>query len=279
MKNKRNDKRNLPIYLKISAASLLLLSTVVVALPSIAEESTTVTYQSAADSRLGREDSVALSSSLDTQVQNINQKASECGDLDNPNGLGAAQKNAYDDRITMMGAITDTDKIFDVGNKGGCFDALKNFPNLSVSIPSLSSIGSALQKTLIDYATRKVCNAVNDAVSEVINPINEVLDKVSENGQIDMTGTFNKTINKKLYEIDPELGRVSTRADGEYKWEVKTGDIVNPSNPNGTVNYDNSNNGGTSSNSSALTNTTASASSDQVDQESGESSFIGRFFN
>ena len=37
----------------------------------------------------------------------------------------------------------------------------------------------SLQKTLVDYATRKVCTAVNDALTEVITPINKALEKLT----------------------------------------------------------------------------------------------------
>lgn len=216
----RKNSFNKNSVFQITAASLILTSSVLFAYPSIAEEATTVTYESATPSEFGSVDTVESPVGLTMQVQNVEAAATECANIDNPDGLGAAQKAASDDRLTMIGAVTNTDKLFDIANNGGCFNALKNFPNLSVAIPSLSSIADALKKTLINYATRKVCNAVNDALTEVLTPINEALDKVSENGQIDMTGKFNTVMRKELYEIDPELGRVSTSAKNEYSWNL-----------------------------------------------------------
>lgn len=207
-------------FFKLTTAASALAISLALTVPSLAEVTITEKTQSAAPAELARTDTTESAVGLVTQVQNVEAAASSCADLDNPDGLGAAQKAAYDDRITMIGAVTNTDKLFDVANKNGCFNALSNFPNLSVAIPSLSSIANALKKTMLDYATRKVCNAVNDALTEVITPINEALDKVSKNGQIDMTGAYNKAVMKKLYEIDPELGRVSQRADDGYEWNV-----------------------------------------------------------
>lgn len=207
------------VFKLTTAVSALALS-IALTLPSFAEGTTNEGNQSAAPAELARTDSTESAVGLVTQVQNVQAAATSCADIDNPDGLGAAQKAAYDDRITMIGAVTNTDKLFDVANKNGCFNALSNFPNLSVAIPSLSSIGNALKKTMLDYATRKVCNAVNDALTEVITPINEALDKVSKNGQIDMTGAYNKAMTKKLYEIDPELGRVSQSASDGYEWNL-----------------------------------------------------------
>lgn len=273
-------KKSLPAYLQITSAGIILISSVAIALPSLAEDNSS-TNQSAAATELARTDSTALSSSLDIQVQNITSQTQSCGDISNAEGLAAAQKAAYTDRITMAGAVTNTDKIFDVTSNGGCFNALKNFPNLSVAIPSLSSIGAALQKTLLDYATRKVCNAVNDALGEVINPINETMAKISKSGQIDMTGTFNNKINEELYKIDPELGRVSTPAQTDYSWGVSA-DQVNLDGIGSVLGSSTSTNNNNSSDSSTNTNTTnmdttSTAKSEATATESNNS-VISSFF-
>lgn len=206
---------------QLTVSTLTLCASIVFAYPSIAEDAQTQdSYQSAAPAEFGNTDTTQSPVGLNMQVQNIDAAATECADIDNPNGLGAAQKAATDDRFAFIGAVTNTDKLFDVGNKNGCFNALANFPNLSIAIPSLSSIASALQKTLVDYATRKVCTAVNDALTEVLSPINNALEKLSKNGQIDLTGKFNTTMREKLYKIDPELGRVSTPVNSSYQWNL-----------------------------------------------------------
>lgn len=138
-------------------------------------------------------------------------EATECA---SESGLGGIQLQKMEDEKTVGMASIDLDKIFSLKNNG-CFNALSNFPDLSVAIPSLGSIFSAIQKTLADYATRKVCNAVNNAIEEGLSPITTQLEKVSDSGQIDLTGRVNKTLTKKFYEVDPELGRVKTNAQTE----------------------------------------------------------------
>lgn len=158
---------------------------------------------------------------IDNQVQKVEAEAASCADTSNPDGLAAAQLNATNDRKTMLTSWVDIDKMFSAANAGGCFNALSDFPNLSVTIPSLSSITNGLQQALVSYATRKVCSAVNDAISDVISPINEAFEKISENGQLDLTGRVNKEISKKLYETDPELGRLAEPATSIYSWNIQ----------------------------------------------------------
>lgn len=162
----------------------------------------------------------ASATSLITQVQATKDEATNCADPANVDGLAHTQVKTIEDMKRMILTPINTDKIFSTASKGGCFNALKDFPNLSASIPSLTSIADSLKKTLVRYATRKVCTAVNDALTEVIEPINEVMDKISENGQIDLTGEFNNRMTDELYKIDPELGRVSQPVDTEYSWEL-----------------------------------------------------------
>lgn len=91
-----------------------------------------------------------------------------------------------------------------------------------MSIPSLTSVMNSVKNTLINYAIRKTCQAVDQAFSEMLEPLEAALNSVSDRGQIDLTGAVNQEVSKKLYEVDPELGRVSTSADSakeiDFKW-------------------------------------------------------------
>lgn len=135
-------------------------------------------------------------------------------------GLGGVQLQKMEDEKKLAMASIDMDKLFNLKDNG-CFSALSNFPDMSLAIPSLGSIFSAIQKTLKDYATRKVCNAVNDTLEESLGPMMAQLDKISESGQLDLTGTVNKKLSKKFYDIDPELGRVTQRVGSDT--EIKFG--------------------------------------------------------
>lgn len=230
-KKRKFDKKKLtgassvkPNAIKLLVASLAISVSVGATLPSIASTINSESDVSTSSTEDATGTDAGPSADLNVQVQNVTSAVSECANPDNLNGLAHAQAETLDDLKTMILTPVNMDKIFDVSNKGGCFDALKDFPNLSVSIPSLSSIATALQKTLINYATRKVCTAVNDALSDLIDPINELFDKLGSNGQIDLTGAINKEVSKKLYEIDPEIGRVSTPVKTEYNWTV--GDVL-----------------------------------------------------
>lgn len=210
--------------IKGSILATTIIASVSLSFPSIASITptslTNVDNAEIADlSTSGRVDA-GSATSIETQVQKTKDEATNCADPANVDGLAHTQAKTIDDMKRMILTPINTDKIFSTASKGGCFNALKDFPNLSASIPSLTSIANSLKQTLVRYATRKVCNAVNDALTEVIEPINEVLDEVSENGQIDLTGEFNKRMTDELYKIDPELGRVSQPAETEYDWKL-----------------------------------------------------------
>lgn len=210
--------------IKGSILATMVVASVSLSFPSIASITTDSinTVDSAQLTDLSASGNVADGSatSLLTQVQNTKDEATSCADPANVEGLAHVQLETINDMKRMILTPIDTDKIFSTANKGGCFNALKDFPNLSASIPSLSGIATALKDTLIRYATRKVCTAVNDALTETIGPISDVMNSISKRGQIDLTGEFNKQVTDELYKIDPELGRVSQPAQTEYSWEL-----------------------------------------------------------
>lgn len=211
-----------PKVLKVSLLAVAIAVSTGVTFPSFAEtvsikdvDPATITAQSANGSGSGQS-----ATSIETQIQATTDDAANCADPANVNGLAHAQQKTLNDMKAMILTPINTDNMFSTASKGGCFNALKDFPNLSASIPSLTGIANALKDTLIKYATRKVCAAVNDALEEVIGPVNEIMEELSSSGQIDLTGEFNKKMVEELYKIDPELGRVSTGVSDEIKWDL-----------------------------------------------------------
>lgn len=150
------------------------------------------------------------------------QKSAECSDINNKNGLGSVHKEHMENERKKDLATVDLDKIFKMGQNGGCFNALGNFPDLSTMIPSITSIMNSVKKTLVTYATRKVCTVVDEALEGALSPVKDALEDVSSRGQLDLSGRLNKEMSKQLYGIDAELGRLSKPADAkkeiEFKW-------------------------------------------------------------
>lgn len=198
--------------LKVVAASVAMVISLGFALPSIAETTS-----------LSARSSLEPAASIDVQSQAVLKEAQDCADPSNINSLASAQADTIADMQKMIMTPINTDNFFKAGSNNGCFDALSDFPNLSMTIPSLTGIAQALKQALVNYAVRKVCSAVNDALEGLIDPIAEVVDRLSDNGKIDLTGTVNKEMVKKMYEIDPELGRVSSPVQTTYGWSVADG--------------------------------------------------------
>lgn len=149
-------------------------------------------------------------------------KSTQCADINNADGLGSVQKEHMDNERKKDLASVDLDKIFKIGKQGGCFNALNNFVDLSVMIPSIASIADSVKKTLVTYATRKVCNVVDNALQGALEPVKGALDNVSSRGQLDLSGRINKEVSTQLYGIDTDLGRASKPADAsseiQFKW-------------------------------------------------------------
>lgn len=249
MNNKNSEKKqkvsngNLKSNLfKATALSVAIAVSVGITFPSFAENQSIENVDESELSNLSASGNVSSASATDivAQVQNVRDEATNCADPTNVKGMAYAQAKTLNDMKAMILTPINTDTIFSTASKGGCFNALKDFPNLSTSIPSLTGIAEALKKTLIRYATRKVCNAINDALEEVIGPINDVISEVAKNGEIDLTGELNKKMAEELYKIDPELGRVSVSVTDEYSWEI--GDVLANSSTGGIVSSDSNKN-------------------------------------
>lgn len=151
----------------------------------------------------------------------VAESSEACADDENPDTIAGAQKKGIQEDQEVAVKPIDINKFFQIGKNQGCFAALADFPDLSINIPSLSDIYSNMKKALVNYASRKVCDAVNDTISEVMSPMKNALDQVSERGQLDLNGRVNKEMTKRMYDFDPELGRVASRtqADKEFEFE------------------------------------------------------------
>lgn len=193
--------------ISIAMASLLLINTTHASIkPAILDQANQqIVNQAAADSKKFQE-----------------TKEDACADPNEDGSLAQKQLEVMTDQKKMATKPVNLGKLYDMGKKGGCFVALSDFPDLSMSIPSLTSVMNSVKNTLINYAIRKTCQAVDQAFSEMLEPLEAALNSVSDRGQIDLTGAVNQEVSKKLYEVDPELGRVSTSADSakeiDFKW-------------------------------------------------------------
>ncbi|OIH11930.1 hypothetical protein A7M79_00130 [Acinetobacter baumannii] len=198
MKNKNTHKILLSLIISLGISTNLYSSETI--RPAIFNE---------ANNKLMAETSTAFSKGTATV-------GGDCADPELEGSLAHRQQEVLDEQKRLATTTIDLPKYFEVGKKGGCFSALSNFPDLSLSIPSLTDIFSKLQQTLVTYATRKACNAVNNTIEKALGPLQEKLEDLSSSGQLDMSGRLNKELMKKYYDIDPELGRVSTKADPSY---------------------------------------------------------------
>lgn len=136
-------------------------------------------------------------------------------------GLGGVQARDIADAQKQASVGVDLNKIYQYGEDGGCFNALMDFPDLSASIPSFTDVMNNVKNALIKYATRKVCSMVNDTLEEAVSPIRDKLDVISDRGQLDLNGQVNKEITKKMYEVDTDLGKVSTTTKPDQTIELK----------------------------------------------------------
>lgn len=226
IRKKNTEKLGYPTLktnlIKTTVLVTAIVASVGVTFPSFAEVSSLkdVDVSEVSDISVSGKGSAASSVDIVAQVQTTKADATNCADPTNVHGLAHAQQKTLNDMKAMILTPINTDNIFSTASKGGCFNALKDFPNLSTSIPSLTGIANALKDTILKYATRKVCAAVNDSLAEVIGPINELMDEFAKSGQVDLTGQVNKNLAEELYKIDPELGRVSSSVNTEYSWDL-----------------------------------------------------------
>lgn len=193
--------------ISIVIASLLLINTANASIrPAILDETNQQIVKQAAD---------------DTKNAQVS-KENTCADPDQEGSLAQKQAEVMADQKQMATKPIDLGNIYNIGKKSGCFAAIQNFPDLSINIPSLSTVMNSVKNTLINYAIRKTCQAVDQAFDEMLGPLSAALNSVSNRGQIDLTGAVNTKVSQQLYGIDPELGRVSKSTTAaqeiEFKW-------------------------------------------------------------
>lgn len=142
----------------------------------------------------------------------IKKESDTCADPDAPKSLAQVQAETIQEAYKVDTTGVDLDKPFRVTG-GGCIPALNSFPDLSLQIPSLTSIVSNMAGALTKYAVRKACKVTNDAIGEALSPIRNNIQKLSDGGQLDLNGNLNKKVTGKMYEIDPDLGRLTKPTD------------------------------------------------------------------
>lgn len=118
-------------------------------------------------------------------------------------GVGAVVTKNLDMQMQVWGKPIDVNKLFSPSSQGGCFADLGKIIDLSVTIPSLGSIIDAAQQMVIDYATKKACDALKTASGEIVGPVNDAIGVINGFGQYtDVSGALGTVINKELGRID-----------------------------------------------------------------------------
>lgn len=159
----------------------------------------------------------------------FSSQSNECSntntvDIDgNPSTLGGVAAQILNKKLKQAQTPINFDQTFSTAKEGGCFDVIHNMPDFSLSIPSLSDISSAVQSTLKNYATKKVCSAVNATIENAVGGLRNKLQSLSDSGQLDLSGRVNRQISQKAYSIDSGLGNQfdqqnSTSNDKTYKF-------------------------------------------------------------
>lgn len=135
----------------------------------------------------------------------INEEAEKCAE-GAPGSIGAAINTAVNVHIQLASATPQVEVLFDANES--CFAGLGNLFDLSFAIPSLASIMSSATNAVLKYAEKKVCTAVNRVTGIVTNPVNKAIDKINSLQDFsDINGMVNGAVNRRLSNIDPELGR------------------------------------------------------------------------
>lgn len=145
---------------------------------------------------------VAVSNAESKAAQSIQTNIESCA----TEGIGAAVKQNLDLQMTVWGRPIDINKMFSPQSSGGCFADIGKIIDLSVTIPSLDTIINAAQQMVVDYATKKACDAMKSASAQVVGPINDVIGQINQAGQYtDVSGALGQVLNKELGKIDEGL--------------------------------------------------------------------------
>lgn len=164
------------------------------------------------NSNAGDSNFMAVSQAESKAAQSIQTNIESCAN----NGIGAVVRENLDLQMTVWGRPIDVNRIFSPESQGGCFVDIGRILDLSSTIPSPSSIINAAQQMLIDYATRKACDAMKSASAEIVGPINDVIGEINKAGQYtDVSGALGEVLNKELNKIDEGLVLPSGAFEGK----------------------------------------------------------------
>lgn len=222
---------------------------------------------SAADgSKASLDSQSAVNQTANTTQSTVEADVQSCATSED--GLVQAALDAMKVRAQVFSNVVDVDSIFRPAKSGGCFADLGKIPDLSVEIPSFnaSSIMNSLQGALKDYATKKVCDAVYEASSELVGPINDAMNDLNNYTQAyDFAKEFSSTAGGKLG-IDPNIFMPEKK---EYTYTVDKGfHELTGGTPNGSGANSGSVTGGSTGSQPAQANNARSANA--VQQQSSE---------
>lgn len=121
-----------------------------------------------------------------TQVTGTSQStvvadAKDCAESEN--GLVQAASDALNIRTQVLSKYVDVNQIFQPKKQGGCFAELGDIPDLSTTIPTWSGMADKIVGALKDYANKKVCDAVYEASSQIVGPINDAMSEIQNYSQ------------------------------------------------------------------------------------------------
>lgn len=145
---------------------------------------------------------LAIKNAEEKNAQAMTQNIDSCATT----GVGAVVTKNLDMQMQVWGKPINVNKLFSPSSQGGCFADLGKIIDLSTTIPTFGSIIDAAQQMVIDYATKKACDALKTASGEIIGPVNDAIGVINGFGQYtDISGALGTAINKELGRIDEDL--------------------------------------------------------------------------
>lgn len=201
------------------------------------------------DSTAAENNFVAVKNAETAAAQNIQSNIESCA----TDGIGKVVQDNLNLQMTVWGRPIDINKMFSPSSQGGCFADIGKIIDLSVTIPSLDMIINAAQQMVVDYATKKACDAMKSASTELVGPLNDVIGEINKAGQYtDISGALGTVLNKELGKIDEGLVLPSGAFEGGSDYNLYGTPGINP----------NASSRGTSSGSSQVQNSPSAATSD-----------------
>lgn len=145
---------------------------------------------------------LAIKNAEEKNAQAMTQNIDSCATT----GVGAVVAKNLDMQMQVWGKPINVNKLFSPSSQGGCFADLGKIIDLSVTIPTFGSIIDTAQQMVIDYATKKACDALKTASGEIIGPVNDAIGVINGFGQYtDISGALGTAVNKELGRIDEDL--------------------------------------------------------------------------